>query len=122
MNTMSDNNLPLLQQIAWQEVYENSKKRAFARTLCSRNEVNTVIQEIRKGGGFDSRSFEECILFGNRISQVNLSKQCRYNFVVMSHRSNSNLLDLVKCDFICCTIVELCRARAFMCGDRLSVL
>src|ERR1019366_2110199 len=77
LNTMSDYNLPLLQQVVWQEVHEDSKKGAFTRALCSRNEVNTVIQEIRKRGGFDSRSFEECILFGNRISQVNPLKQCR---------------------------------------------
>ena len=77
LDTMGDDDLTLAQKKIRQEIDEDPEKRALAGALCSRNEVNPVIQEIGERRGFDSRGFEKRVRLGNRGTEVKPLKQCR---------------------------------------------
>ena len=47
------------------KVNEDSEESTLARAFCSRNEVNTVIQEIGVRGGFNPCSLKQRIRFGD---------------------------------------------------------
>ena len=60
-----------------EKIYKNSEKCALAGSLRSRDEVDPVVEEVRKRGSFDSRGLKECVRFGNGSAEVERLKQLR---------------------------------------------
>lgn len=75
LNAMGNNHFSMLQKIIRQKVDKDPKERAFSRTLCPWDEIDSIVQKVRECGRFDSGSFEQCVFFRDRVSKVKAYQQ-----------------------------------------------